>query len=192
MESLLIIKYEVKSLMERVGEGGLPDYTSPCFSSSCRESDHQAWGHLPAGARRRAMVNGTSISSSRHLSRWEQAPGGSEEPSSKPYFLRKELRPWGVHFLREHHRSFRGVSSLALFSEQRCPPPYQGSSFSMLQFPPYPSYYLLSLLSKKTSHSFTYFLVFHCNTCILIVTDSSFQKKKNKNPAKSDCFIQIM
>lgn len=61
--------------------------------------------------------------------------------------------------------------------------------FVSCSFPPYLSYYLLSLLSKKTSHSVTCFLIFYCKTCILVVTDSSFQKKK---VSKSDCLIQIM
>lgn len=52
--------------------------------------------------------------------------------------------------------------------------------FVSCSFPPYLSYYLLSLLSKKTSHSVTCFLIFYCKTCILVVTDSSFQKKKKK------------
>ena len=170
MGSLLIIKYDLKSLMKRVGEGGLHDYTSLCFSPSCRESDHQAWGHLPVGARRRAMVNGTSISSSRHLSRWEQAPGGREEPSSKPTFWEKG---WG-------HEAFTSSDSITVPSKELHPLYYFQSKDSHLlnkvaifvccSFPPYLSYYMLSLLSKKTSHSFLNFycfLIFYCKTCIL-------------------------
>ena len=149
MESLLIIKYEVKSLMERVGEGGLHDYTSPCFSSSCRESDHQAWGHLPVGARRRAMVNGTSISSSRHLSRWEQAPGGSEEPSSEPYFLRKGLRPWGVHFSDSITVPSKELHPLYYFQSKNAHLLNKVAIFVSCSFLPYLSYYLCPFCLKR-------------------------------------------
>lgn len=62
------------------------------FFLTCRESDRQARGHLPAGARRRAMVGGASTSSE-HPFRWDQAPGGSEEPSPKSPLV-WEIR-WG-------------------------------------------------------------------------------------------------
>ena len=75
-ETVLILpKWEVKN--NRQGQ-----FTRLCFSSMHRESDCQARSHLSIGARRGALVSGTSISS-KHLFRWGQAPGGSKKLSCK-------------------------------------------------------------------------------------------------------------
>lgn len=69
------------------------------FFLTCREADCQAWGYLPVGARRRAMV-GAHISSE-HLSRWERAPGGSRKPP-KPTLIEKSAEATRSHLPQTH------------------------------------------------------------------------------------------
>ena len=155
----------------KIGKGGLHGSTSLCFSSTCRESDRQARGHLPVGARRRAVVSGAGISSSRHLSRWEQTPGGSEEPSSKPSLfekwaeaVRSSLPQRRSQFLPRSFILYIDFFLLLIQSKDA----HLFNTVTVL----YATVSLLTShvlcfvpLSKKTSHPFTCFLIFYCQTC---------------------------